>query len=328
MKDGKQNARRLLLVINPHSGTRDKEQVPLWLSQRCADRSCTLEVVHTHEPGDARRYAVEAVAGGFDTVIAAGGDGTVREVADGLAGTDTAMAIIPCGSGNGLARSLWIPQDFRKAADVAVDAPRITIDAGKVNGESFYCTFGMGFDAAVTEKYAAEKRRGKMTYVKNTLREFLSYSPQSYAMSVRGEVITFNALVIAVCNAPQYGNNAYIAPRASLHDGLLDVTIIHDGNLLNTAMAGIELLSGRLDKNMLVDTFRISGATITRLGDDVCQLDGEPMRLGKRLEVECRPGALKVIAPAEMPEFRPIVTPLRSMFGDLVTDVRHIFGDR
>ena len=184
----------------------------------------------TEGPGHASELAAEAVATGTETVIAAGGDGTVNEIATALSHTRTAIGIIPLGSGNGLARTLGIPQDVDEALGVIAAGNIETCDRGMACGLPFYCTFGVGFDAEVSEKFASEKRRGRITYVRSVLQEFLEYQPQPYAISVGGRVITERAFLIAACNASQYGNNAYIAPKAELTDGLLDLVVIHEGS--------------------------------------------------------------------------------------------------
>ena len=110
------------------------------------------------------------------------------------------------------------------------------------------------------------KRRGRVTYVRSVFQEFLKYRDQPYALSIGGAVITEQAFLIAVCNASQYGNNAYIAPQAKLSGGLLDITVVHSGSPLSTMKVGVDLLTGYLDRNTSIDTFRVSAATITRLG--------------------------------------------------------------
>lgn len=313
------------LIINPNSGTRPKEALPeLLQSALGADRE--VRVLATTAPGDAPRLARHAVAQGADAVVVAGGDGTVNEVATAMMHTGVPLGIIPCGSGNGLARSLAIPQDFRKAAEIIADRFVVDIDCGVAADRPFFCAFGMGFDAEVTRKFESEKRRGRMTYIKSALLEFLNFSPNVYAISIGGRVITERALIVAVCNAAQYGNNAYIAPQASLSDGLLDLTIIHDGPLALQTLAGIQLFSGTIDNNILVDHIRISEAVITRLDDGPAHIDGELFYPGRRVEIGCRPGVLKVIAGRDIARpFRPIATPFLEFLKDLGTDLRAPF---
>lgn len=316
---------KTLLIVNPNSGTRPKDVLPELLSS-VLPAGDELLLKATEAPGDAARMACDAVADGYERVIVAGGDGTVNDVASALCSSGVALGIIPCGSGNGLARSLGIPQDFRRAAEIIAGGRQIEIDCGNVNGRRFFCTFGMGFDAAVTEKFSREKRRGKMTYVKSALIEFLNFTPKVYAISIGGKILTERAMVVAVCNASQYGNNAYIAPEASLTDGMLDVTIIHDGPLVQQALAGIQLLSGHLDRNILVDMFRTDRLEISRLDESNGHIDGEIFNPGKVMQVECTPQCLRVYAGKDADrEFKPISDPIRGFFQDIGYDIKQLF---
>ncbi|MDE5887352.1 MAG: diacylglycerol kinase family lipid kinase [Muribaculaceae bacterium] len=313
--------RKAMLVINPVAGTRSKKGLEEVVASHLSQHAITLDTVFTSGSGDASRFASEAAGDGFDIVISAGGDGTVNEIAGALSHTQTALGILPLGSGNGLARSLCIPQDVGEALKIITEGHVLTADRGLANGNPFYCTFGIGFDAAVSEKFAQTKRRGRMTYIKNVVREFINYQSQPYALSIGGKVLTENAFLIAVCNAPQYGNNAYIAPQAKLDDGLLDITVVHSGSPFSTMMVGVDLLAGSIDKNTHIDTFRVSCATITRLAEGPAHVDGDPLTMGKVIEIGCQPGVLKVFAPEKAEEFKPIVSPLRSMLSDIRYDV-------
>lgn len=314
-----------LLIINPISGTRSKRGLEDFVCQRIADAGLTPRVAYTEGPGDASRLAAEAAGQGVPLVIAAGGDGTVNETASGLCGTQTALGIIPLGSGNGLARSLGIPQDVKASLDVILKGRTMCIDHGVANGHNFFCTFGIGFDAKVSEEFARQKRRGRVTYIKSVFREFLKYQPEAYTISVGGTVITEKAFLIAVCNASQYGNNAYIAPSAKLDDGLLDMIVVHSGSPLKNVTVGVDLLTGYIDRNTLIDSFRVSEATITRLHDGPAHFDGDPVSLGRAISIECRPASLWVMAPEKETRFRPLITPLSSAISDLAHDVGSLF---
>ena len=249
--------RRAFLIVNPISGTTNKRGLAKVVDARLAPLGIGVTHAWTTCRGDATRLAKNAVAKGYDMVIAAGGDGTINETAIAMCGTGVPMGIIPCGSGNGLARHLNIPIDIKASLDIIAQGHTEICDSGSANGIPFFCTFGTGFDAAVSEKFAKSKRRGKLTYIRNTFKEFMSYEPEEYVIKANGEVLTERAFVVAVCNASQYGNNAYIAPHASITDGLLDVTIIHYGNLLTTALVGVDLLTGFIDKNFLIHSFSL-----------------------------------------------------------------------
>lgn len=313
-----------LMLINPISGTRDKKGICDLTSSRLKAAGIGLDIVQTQHKGHGAELALEAAKRGTDIVVVAGGDGTVNEVASALMNTDTALGIIPCGSGNGLARSLGIPMDFDGAVEIIARNNPYAIDCGIAEGLPFFCTFGVGFDAVVTEKFATGKRRGKMQYVRSALLEFINFTPDNYAMEIDGEIYTEEALLIAVCNAAQYGNNAYIAPRASLSDGLLDVTVIRNGPIIQQAMAGFGLLSGQIDRNRYVDTFKAKEVKIIRLKDGPAQIDGEPLNLGRKISIKCQPACLKVLSDGTEPEFQPIITPMQAIFNDIVSDLRYL----
>ena len=313
-----------LMLINPISGTRDKKDLCDLAKSRLGEAGIDLEIAFTRHKGHGAELAREAAENGIDMVIVAGGDGTVNEVASALMHSDTTLGLVPSGSGNGLARTLGIPMDPDRAIDIIARCHPYSIDCGIADGMPFFCTFGVGFDAVVTEKFSSCKRRGKMQYVRSALLEYLNFSPDHYALKIDGEVYTEEALQIAVCNTSQYGNNAYIAPRASLTDGLLDVTVIRNGSTIYQAMAGIGLLSGQIDKNRIIDTFKAREVKIIRLKEGPAQLDGEPLSLGRKISIHCQPACLKILSDGTEPEFKPIITPMQAFFADMISDLRYL----
>lgn len=320
--------KRALLIINPISGTRKKEGVAHFVKSRLSSLGIMLEIKETRAGGDAFRFASEAVAQGFDMVITAGGDGTVNEAANALSFTDCTLGILPYGSGNGLARSVGIPLELQGALKLIEGGYTLVCDRGVVNNKPFYCTFGVGFDAAVSEKFASMKKRGRITYIRSAFREFLNYQSQPYAILIDNKLITEKALLIAVCNAPQYGNNAYIGPKAKLTDGLLDVTVVHADNPFNTLLMSMDMLTGMLDKNRGISTFRTPELTIARTTEGPVHLDGEPMHMGKKLSIKCEKSALKIFAPSRQVEFHPFISPIRAILDDMRYDVMDKFRKR
>ena len=317
--------KKALLIINPISGTSSKKGIDTYVTNRLRESDIEVDAVWTQAAGDATRLATQAAIDGYDTVIAAGGDGTINETAKALCNTGVTFGIIPCGSGNGLARHLNIPIDVRAAIDIIASGQSEICDNGIVNGRPFFCTFGTGFDAQVSHKFAQSKHRGKLTYIRNTFREYVSYKPQEYVIRANGEVITERAFVVAVCNASQYGNNAYIAPHASINDGLLDVTIIHYGNPLTTAMVGLDLMVGSIEHNLLIDTFRAADLTIERAEEGPAHIDGEPLILERQLDVHCCKHSLRIFTPGCDAEVRPLLTPMMSMVNGIGTTLRSMF---
>ena len=211
--------KHIVFITNPISGTISKAGIPELVEVHLDHARFSYEFVATQYAGHATLLAQEAAAHGADIVCAIGGDGTVNEVGRGLLGTETAMAILPCGSGNGLARHLMLPMDLKRCLDIINLDTVETLDSGVINGHPFFCTCGMGFDAFISMKFAEAGKRGLMTYVEQMLREGLSYKPETYEIEDEMGSKTYKAFLISAANASQYGNNAYIAPPASMSDG-------------------------------------------------------------------------------------------------------------
>ncbi|MDE6391672.1 MAG: YegS/Rv2252/BmrU family lipid kinase [Muribaculaceae bacterium] len=313
--------KRALLVINPISGTLPKEGLAERVRERLAPAGFETEAVTTERAGHAARLAAAAMAEGYHAVIAAGGDGTVNEIAGALRSGPTALGILPYGSGNGLARHLYGSIDTDRALDIIARDNVEPCDYGTVNGRPFFCTFGLGFDAKVSREFAEMHSRGLASYIRSAVQEYLSYSPTVYEIRTGEHDVRIKAFIVAVCNASQYGNNAFIAPGASIRDGLLDITVIHVGNPLTRALAGVELFTGRLDRNVLIQTMRVRSALIRHLPGPG-HIDGEPVMMPQTMEVMCHPGDLKILTDPDKPPFRPFITPIESIRDDSTFLVR------
>jgi YegS/Rv2252/BmrU family lipid kinase len=318
--------RKLLLIINPISGLGSKETFEPLVRKMLEPLGYDITTVYTCARGDATRLAMHAVNEGFYGVLAAGGDGTVNETARALCHTPLILGIIPCGSGNGLARHLGIPIDPVAAVKIIAEGKFVESDFGEVNGHPFFCTFGVGFDAAVSSNFARQHRRGPLTYIRSAISEYINFHPQVYTVSANGHVLTEKAFLIAVCNASQYGNNAYIAPRASITDGELDITIIHAGNPLDTAMVGMDLFTGYIDKNTLIHSFRAPAAVIYRQQPGPAHLDGEPMTIDDTMEIKCHSSGLRIFTPEHEENFRPLITPIENAARDFACSVTRFFN--
>ena len=174
--------KKILYIINPISGTQRKQRIAQ-LADKLTDRvQFDVEIAYTEYAGHATIIATEAAKRGIDIVVAVGGDGTVNEVGRALIHTHTALAIVPCGSGNGLARHLHIPLQPKKAIDIINQSVVHQLDYGTINDRPFFCTCGVGFDAFISERFASAGKRGLLTYVENTLKSGLQYKPQIYTI--------------------------------------------------------------------------------------------------------------------------------------------------
>ena len=262
-------------------------------------------IVKTQYAGHAVEIAAAAAKDNVDIVVAIGGDGTINEIGRSLVHTNTALGIIPCGSGNGLARHLHIPMDAKAAIDLLNTGECTCVDYGKINDMPFFCTCGVGFDAFVSLKFADSGKRGLLTYLENTLHESLTYEPETYEIENEEGTIKYKAFLIACANASQYGNNAYIAPQASLTDGLMDVTILEPFTVLDVPSLSFQLFNKTIDQNSRIKTMRAKKIKIHRTKEGVMHYDGDPVMGGKDIEVELIPHGLNVIISNKKKEEEP-----------------------
>ena len=294
--------RRMIFIVNPISGTQGKKAILKWIDERLDRTLYEYEVVKTEYAGHATEIAANAVKEGIDIVVAIGGDGTINETARSLIHSNTALGIIPCGSGNGLARHLRIPMDPKAAIDILNENNQIQMDYGKINNIPFFCTCGVGFDAFVSLKFADSGKRGLLTYLENTLHESLTYQPETYEIENEEGTVRYKAFLIACGNASQYGNNAYITPQASLTDGLMDVTILEPFTVLDVPSLSFQLFNKTIDQNSRIKTMRAKKIKIHRNKSGVFHYDGDPIMGNEDLEVEIVPHGLNVITSSKKKE--------------------------
>lgn len=289
--------KKISFIVNPKSGTQSKEHILHLLDEKLDRTKFLSEIVYTEYAGHAIEIAAQKAKENEFAVVAIGGDGTINEIARSLVHTKTALGIIPCGSGNGLARHLQIPMDSKRAIEIINEGVLDVIDYGKINDVPFFCTCGVGFDAFVSLKFAKAGRRGPLTYLEKTLLESLKYQPETYELETEDGTLKYKAFLIACGNASQYGNNAYIAPQATLTDGLLDVTILEPFTVLDVPSLSFQLFNKTIDQNSRIKTFRCRKLRIHRTKPGVVHFDGDPMMMGEDIEVKVFKEGLQVIVP-------------------------------
>jgi len=304
---------KILFIVNPISGTSDKKHIIDLIPKYLDGGNIEWSVCKTEHRGHAAELAQEASQQGTDIVVAVGGDGTVNEVARSLVHTDTALGIIPCGSGNGLARHLYIPMNPEGALQVLSECRIEQLDYGMIDQEPFFCTCGVGFDAFISDRFAKAGRRGLLSYIENTLKEGLKYKPDTYEITIDGERQVYKAFLIACANASQYGNNAYIAPHASMSDGLLDVTLMEPFTMLEAPQIAIQLFSKTITSNSHIRTFRCQHLHIKRSAPGVIHFDGDPKDAGQELDVKLIPKGIRMVVNTNI---QPTTSPLLRAFTD------------
>ena len=287
--------KKIVFIMNPISGTSDKKDIPYLIEELLDKEQFDYSIQKTEYAGHAYEIAKESKEQGIDIVVAVGGDGTVNEVGRALVHSNTALGIIPTGSGNGLARHLLIPMKIKGAIQVLNDCEITDLDYGIINEHPFFCTCGVGFDAFISEKFAEAGKRGPITYLENILKEGLKYKPETYEIEAENGTIKKKAFLISCANASQYGNNAYIAPQASMSDGMIDVIIMEPFDALEASQISIEMFNKTLDKNNKIKTFRSKEIKIYRKAPGVIHYDGDPVETGKEIVVTLKEKGIKIL---------------------------------
>ncbi|WP_439184499.1 diacylglycerol/lipid kinase family protein [Carboxylicivirga taeanensis] len=287
---------RVLFLINPISGIGKQRTVEKAVEDEIDRKSIEFDIAYTEYAGHARELAKKAV-GNYDVVVAVGGDGTVNEVGSSLINTTTALAIIPTGSGNGLARYLDIPLRVSRALQVINHMQKKDIDTLKVNGQVSLNVAGIGFDGHISHQFAKEKNRGPAGYVKLITREYARYKSSVYRISIDGKTYELPAFMITFANSSQWGNNIHIAPQAKIDDGLIDVCIIKEFPIYDGPSLLISILDQSVDQRRYDVVTRAKNITIESDSELVGHLDGEPVDLGRRAEINIQPLSLRVVVP-------------------------------
>ena len=318
---------KVTFIINPISGTHGKEELPSLIEQTLNKERFEYQIIFTEYAGHAAEIASKCAQQGIDICVAVGGDGTINEVARSLVHTQTALGIIPCGSGNGLARHLCLPLNAKQAIEVINEAHIESFDYGIINDQPFFCTCGMGFDAFISLKFAEAGKRGPLTYVENVLNEGLRYQPETYIVEDETGTHKHKAFLIACANAAQYGNNAYIAPGASMQDGLMDVVIMEPFNALDAPSIAYDMFSKTLAQNSKIKTFRAKKIHIHRSKPGAIHFDGDPVMTNADVDIEIKPLGIKAVVNSEKIEDTTTPNIVLSVFSDVFNNINNVRED-
>lgn len=283
-------------IVNPRAGSGARRA--LAALERPPARLGPIELRLSERAGEARELARQAAQSGCERVLAVGGDGTANEVAWGLLGSEAALGLVPVGSGNGLARSLGIPLDPRRALEALGNAVARRMDVGFANGRPFLNVAGAGFDAAVGAAFHQRAqegaRRGVLGYLWAGLGIALSYQAPSLTIdSAPGPAR--RVLLVTFGNGRQYGAGAVIAPGARLNDGLLDVVCIEDAPRIPLLLQAPRLFLGRIERLSAYSRTAAAALVLTAAEPFTHHRDGEPEPPVLRLEVQVEPKALRVL---------------------------------
>ena len=287
------NKKKILFIINPISGTGKQKVVEQLIKKHVNYSLFDTEIAYTKYAKHAIEISKEAI-NKYQIIVAVGGDGSVNEVAKNMIGTDSILAIIPTGSGNGLARHLKIPMNL-KAAILKINNLTIRrIDTAKINDYHFLGTAGTGFDAHIGWCFAEAPKRGFWTYMKITLKEYFSYTEENYTIDIDGKEINSNALLITFANSNQYGNNAYISPQSIIDDGYLRIIILKRFPLFYAFNFAYRIFNKKFDSFRFVTALKGKKIKVKTPKEEL-HIDGEPFKMGNKLDIEIVPKSLNII---------------------------------
>ena len=288
--------KRILFIINPNSAKNNRARINNAINKLINHNIFDVEIKYTQHARHAIQLSKAAVEKNIELIVAVGGDGTVNEVASQMINSSSTLGIVPLGSGNGLARHLGISLNIEKAVGLINKHHTMVIDTASVNNINFVSIAGVGFDALVAERFAVGTQRGFLGYFKIIANEYLSYNPKEYEITFDdGTTIKQKALFVAFANSNQFGYNTTIAPNATLVDGLLDVCIVKKPQIYRIPMIANLLLLKMVDVSPLVNIKKTTGLTITTSTNNIVNIDGEAINIGKNLKIKINPLSLKII---------------------------------
>lgn len=294
------NRRHIVFLINPISGTSGKGFLKALIQDKCSRAGISFACMDTRADGDYAELRNLINAGTVTDVVICGGDGSINKVASAIGKLNVTLGIVPLGSGNGLALAAGIPRKASEAVDLILKAEKSSAIDGFWVNDKFSCMLtGVGFDAAVAHAFAKEKKRGLLSYVKLTIREFFTSRPYSFSIETNNSTINCEAFFISIANSNQFGNHVTIAPRASLNDGLLDIVVVKKSGKLKMILSLLhQIKSGRVmdaknnrkENNILY--FHSSQLIIHNPNEAPLHIDGDPEKTSRKLKISIIPKAL------------------------------------
>ena len=297
--------RKLIFFINPISGTRAKAKVPEIIQQLTSAQGLPFGILHTNAAGD-YAYLIDKInSENITDVIICGGDGTVNQLANALLGVDVNIGIVPMGSGNGLAFAAGIPKQIEKALAVVYKGRAMNVDSFYINGRFSCMLCGLGFDAQVAHDFAKQNKRGLATYVKQSTRNFFRAKAYPFTLEVNGKQVSSDAYFISIANSNQFGNNFTIAPKASLHDGLLDIVVVNKMNkmrlvwsiLRQIRMGKVKPYGDQQRYRNSIHYFQTDHLSIGNPQGAPLHIDGDPADTSSSFEIKIIKNAFRLLMP-------------------------------
>ncbi|MCD6091822.1 MAG: diacylglycerol kinase family lipid kinase [Bacteroidales bacterium] len=287
--------KKIRIIINPISGSGKQIRAEKAIKKILDKGLFESEIIYSQRKGHITSLAIEAVEKEYDAVIVVGGDGSLNEAAQGLIGTNTALGIIPIGSGNGLARHLHIPMSLSGAVNRINQFNTRRIDTAKVNEHSFISIAGLGFDAKVADQFSQSKKRGLWNYAKISIREYFRFTNQKYRLILDSYIVDTDTFMIIFANSNQFGNNFVIAPEAKIDDGFLDVCLVKKPKLYEIPGVIINLFEKNIHKSKWLEVRKAKQIKVELKNIALMNIDGEAIQDSGAINITINPLSLSVL---------------------------------
>ncbi|MFQ6015717.1 MAG: diacylglycerol/lipid kinase family protein [Anaerolineae bacterium] len=301
------------MIFNPVAGQRDIRRDLQQAMAYLRGQDWQLDLRETRERGEGVGYAEEARELGYEVVVAAGGDGTINEVVNGLAGTRVAVGVLPVGTGNVWALEMGIPtwtplrrQHLIEAAKILIDGQVRTVDLGLVNDRYFLLWVGVGLDAEITREVEIEqqdmkRRLGSFAYGIAAVVVALSFVGTRATIVIDGRELRQWVLLVLVSNTQLYAKMFRVAAGARLDDGLLDLCLFRGQGILSTLRHVVSVVTQQQIQDPEAEFYQAKRVSIRTAKPLPVQVDGEPMGTTP-LDIKVIPQALRVIVPRDIPQ--------------------------
>ena len=297
--------RKFIYFINPISGTGDRALLLKIIKNKTIEKNSPFEILHTNASGEYLYLKEKIATENITDIIVCGGDGTVNQIANALLGLSVNIGIIPMGSGNGLAFTAKISKNIHHALDIIFTGNAVYIDSFYINKKLSCMLCGIGFDAQVAHNFAKQKKRGVVSYIKQSVNHFFIAKAYSFEIILEETTVHSDAFFISIANSNQFGNHFTIAPQASLHDGLLDIVVANKMSKLKMIWAILKQIQNGQVRNYKdkkyhsknIHYFNTKKLTIKNPQLAPLHIDGEPAETAALFEIEIIENAFKLLIP-------------------------------
>lgn len=289
--------KKILFIINPISGVGKKNTIPPLIESYLAKNQFQWEIAYTKK----RKHGFEIAAANktnFNAIVAVGGDGSVNEIGSALIHSNCALGIIPCGSGNGLARHLKIPLKAKAAIQRIAHFNTKKIDTGTVNNTPFIGTCGFGFDGYIANKFDKFGKRGFLSYVKLVTTNYSKYVPPQFTLKSNELSLQKKAFLCSIANSSEFGNGFSIAPNAKINDAQFELILLERFPAIEAPIIVKKFFSKNINTSKYYHVHPFTKdltLTVSSQNKTYFHIDGEPFTGDNEFTIRINPASLLII---------------------------------